>query len=363
MKVIDRYIGKRFFINFFGVLFAFIIVFSMIHWVDHSGKYAKADIFTILSFYINYTPQIINLVIPVCGLLAGLLTFSNLGKYNELVALQVSGVSRIRYLLPALIISFIISVTLFFFNEFVLIDSNIKRQHIEQVEILKRSPKKKGIETGVLLNSLNNSIIQIGKVNISKGIITDFNIQFKSDSSEQIVKRIDADSVIWTDSTRWVLKNAYVRFMENDSVISIRKHDSLSILETSFSPKDFEEPKFRPDRVDRYLTLKELTHFSEKQALFGQTTYQVDYEIYNTFFSPLSIFFMAFIGSILGSMFTKGSAIIYFLACIIICLMYMVIVIMGKVMSQNNEITPFLGASLPHITTFFVLLMLSNKKA
>lgn len=363
MKVIDRYIGKRFFINFFGVLCAFIIVFSMIHWVDHSGKYAKADITTILSFYINYVPQIINLVIPVCGLLAGLLTFSNLGKYNELVALQVSGVSRSRYLLPALIISFLISIALFFFNELVLIESNIKRQHIEQVQILKRNAKVKGIKTNVLLNSLNNSIIQIGKVNISKGVITDFNIQFKSDSTEQVIKRIDSDSVIWTDSTHWVLKNAYTREIEHDSVISVLKSEKLSIEETGFKPNDFEEPKFRPDRVDRYLTLKELKHFSEKQSLFGQTTYQVDYEIFNTFFSPLSIFFMAFIGSILGSMFTKGNAIFYFLGCIIICLMYMVIVIMGKVMSQNNEISPFLGASLPHITTFLVLTFLMNKKS
>ena len=363
MKVIDLYIGKRFFSTFFTILFVFILVFSLIHWIDHSGKYAKADVGAILRFYLNYTPQIINLVIPVCGLLSSLLTFSNLGKYNELVALQVSGVSRRRYILPALTLSFLISTALFFFNEYVLIDANLERDRIETVEIYKKTPKKKGEKRNVLLNTKNNGIIFAGNVHIDKGIMAPFNIQYYTNDRTRVIKRIDADSVLWNDSTGWVLKDAYVRHLNADTILSTEYKKHLQIEETSFSPKDFEEPVFRPDRVDKFLTLKELRNFSEKRASFGQTTYHVDYEIYNAFFAPLSIFFMTFIGSILGSMFTKGSVIIYFLACIIICLIYMVVVIIGKVLAQNNEIPALLGASLPHLATLCVLTFLVNKKS
>ena len=53
------------------------------------------------------------------------------------------------------------------------------------------------------------------------------------------------------------VKHAKMRLLSNDSVTSVTHHDSLIIAETNFLPKDFEKQKFRPDRVDKFLTLKE----------------------------------------------------------------------------------------------------------
>lgn len=362
MTVIDRYIGKKFFITFFSILFAFILVFSLIHWVDHSSKYSKADIETILRFYINYVPQIINLVIPVCGLLTGLITFSNLGKYNELVALQVSGVSRRRYIMPALVICFIISTSLFFFNEYVLIDSNKKRVQIEKVEILKRKMPSKGVKTNVIFYLDETTIANIGRIDIDEQKLERTSIQYFEPDMKTITKRIDIANGTWTDSTEWSFIDVFVRTFDDDRIV-VQSHDTLQFSDNSFKPIDFAEPRFRADRVDRFLTLNELINFANKRKAFGQTTERVDYEIYNCFFGPLSVFFMAFIGSILGSMIRKGSVIIYFLLCVIICLIYMVIVIMGKVFAQDNTIPAFLGASLPHLVTLLILSYLVNKKA
>jgi lipopolysaccharide export system permease protein len=362
VKVIDYYIGKRFFLNFFLVLGTFILIFNLIHWVDHTGKYAGAPMDKILLFYLYNIPQVINLVIPVAGLLAALITYSNLGKYRELIALQVAGVSKIRYMMPALILSFIFSFLLIFMNELFAIELNNERQYIERVEILGKRPLDKKVMKDLLFKISNDDIVQIGRVDFREEKLYKFNLQ--TIENRKVIERIDADTVTWNSETRkWILRNPILRKISEDSVESMQKLDSLELKKLVFSLKDLKEPKFKPDRLERYMTLKQLRRFAEQRKTFGETTYHVDYEIYNAFFGPFSIFFMSFIGAALGSMFTRGGVMLYFLLTIIICLIYIVIVVVGKIMSQSNTISPFFGAMLPHLITLLVLLFISNKKA
>ena len=136
MNIIDKYIFKRYIYMFFFILLSFIFIFIIINWIDNNDKFVRnnAPLKIVLKYYYYNIPYVINIVISVCSLLAALLTFSGFGKYNELIALQVSGVSRIRIVSSVLISAFVISVLLFFFNEYVTVPFNKKRLYTYDVE-------------------------------------------------------------------------------------------------------------------------------------------------------------------------------------------------------------------------------------
>jgi lipopolysaccharide export LptBFGC system permease protein LptF len=94
----------------------------------------------------------------------------------------------------------------------------------------------------------------------------------------------------------------------------------------------------------------------------GQSTNIVEFEIYNAYFYPLSIFFMTFIGAIMGSIYRRGGIMIFFFLCVFLCLVYVTIMAIGKILGHSNVITPLTGALLPHILSILILSVVYIRK-
>ena len=71
-------------------------------------------------FFLYNIPFIVAQILPVCILLAVLITFSLMTKHNEILALRSSGVSVYSLLRPAVVIGIFSTVALFFFSEWVV---------------------------------------------------------------------------------------------------------------------------------------------------------------------------------------------------------------------------------------------------
>lgn len=74
-------------------------------------------------------PQFIAYAFPISVLLATLLTYSRLSSDSELVALRSFGVSIYRLVLPAMILSFVVTGITFAFNEYVVPSANYQATH------------------------------------------------------------------------------------------------------------------------------------------------------------------------------------------------------------------------------------------
>jgi lipopolysaccharide export system permease protein len=328
-----------------------------------NDKYTRngAGALTILKYYYYNIPYFFNLVIAICALLAALLTFSGLGKYNELIALRSSGISRIRAIIPVLISSIFVSIFMLFFNENVSVPAANAKDSVYNYEIFKRKPKAK-IKRNLIQQLSNNAILQAESYDPSLKTMKKVNIQYFSDSL-RVLRRFDANILRWKNN-RWTLYQIQARKRDSAEEINFNFEilDSLSLAELSFTPADLEEKKFRAGRIERYLTIAELKDYSAKLRSFAQPTFIVDYEIYNAYFFPFSIFFMTFIGALLGSINNRGGNMIYFFICIFICLIYIAIITLGKIYGQSNTISPLMGALLPHLVTSVALFGLSFRR-
>jgi len=119
-SVMDRYIAAQLLMQFlFGVgAFSSIAVsvgavFDLVRKVVESGL----PIGIALNVFLLKLPYFIVLAFPMSTLLTTLMTYSRLSSDSELIALRGCGVSIYRLVLPAVILSFLVTGITFLFNE------------------------------------------------------------------------------------------------------------------------------------------------------------------------------------------------------------------------------------------------------
>ena len=79
-------------------------------------------------YLINLTPSMIYTITPLSVLIAVLVTFGVLNRTNELTAMKATGISLYRVVLPVLVISSMLSVALFAFDELYLPGANRRQE-------------------------------------------------------------------------------------------------------------------------------------------------------------------------------------------------------------------------------------------
>lgn len=122
MKILDRYILKRFVLNFLSayLILTVIFIFQFI-WVfidEFAGK--DLDFGIIAKFIFFNIPSLTPLVLPLTVLLASLLTFGALAENYEFAAMKSTGFSLIRAMRPLIAFMILLSIGTFFINNNVI---------------------------------------------------------------------------------------------------------------------------------------------------------------------------------------------------------------------------------------------------
>lgn len=119
-SVMDRYIAAELLMPFLFGVGAFSSVgvavgtlFDLVRKVVESGL----PLSVALNVFLLKLPYFIFLAFPMSTLLAALMTYSRLSSDSELVALRSCGVSIYRLVLPAVMLSFVVTGMTFLFNE------------------------------------------------------------------------------------------------------------------------------------------------------------------------------------------------------------------------------------------------------
>jgi lipopolysaccharide export system permease protein len=128
MKKIDKLIFKSFlgpFILTFLVVVFILLLQTMLRYFDQFfGKGLDFMVFVEMFFYfsLNTTP----IALPLAVLLSSLMTYGNLGEYNELTAIKGSGISLTRTLVPIFIFSVLLAGAAYLFNNRIVPKANLK---------------------------------------------------------------------------------------------------------------------------------------------------------------------------------------------------------------------------------------------
>ena len=160
MRRLDKLILKSFIGPFFlttiVATFILLVQYMLKYFDDFVGKNLGFKVFGELLFYfsINILPN----ALPLGVLISSLMTFGNLGENFELSAIKSAGISLTRALKPIFFFILVLTISSFFFNNYVVPAANLKAYSL--IYDIKHKKPALDIKKGVFYNGIPNYSIK-----------------------------------------------------------------------------------------------------------------------------------------------------------------------------------------------------------
>lgn len=129
MKILDRYILKKFLFTFFAILLAVAIIIGLVDFTNKNEMFIRAQMsyLEIADYYSAFLPFLVNLLTPIIVFITVIFVTSQMAQRTEIVAILSSGVSYQRFIRPYIIGASVISIFSFILIGWVLASLNKKR--------------------------------------------------------------------------------------------------------------------------------------------------------------------------------------------------------------------------------------------
>lgn len=183
-RKLDIFISKQFGLLFAGTFFISLFVLMM-QWLWRFaeklvGKGLSIDI--LIEFFWHVAMMFIPQALPITVLLSSLITYGNLGESSELTAIKASGIPLLKSFRGLIIISFLISLCSFYFQNYVVPEQNKKLAQI-MVSLQEKSPELE-IPEGIFYDGIPQTNLYVEHKNKNNGHLYNIMIYRMTDSYE-----------------------------------------------------------------------------------------------------------------------------------------------------------------------------------
>ncbi len=343
MKILDRYIIRKFLGTFFfslALIIAVAVIFDISEKLDDFIE-RKAPLRAIVfDYYFNFIPYFANLFAYLFVFISVIFFTARMAANTEIVAILNSGVSFRRLLFPYFIAAGFIALLSFYFNGWVIPHSNKIKLDFENVYIknpveFKDRNMHRQISPGVFMymesyNNNNNTGYRFALEKIENGRRTWF---------------LNSDRIAWDSiSGKWKIENYYVRHIDGFH----EKLESGFVKDTilNMKPSDF---KRRLNIIDAMDTpaLNKFIREEKEQGSANVTTYMV--EKYRRTAVPFSTFILMLIGVSLSSRKVRGGIGAQLGIGITLSFAYILFQQISNTFAINGSIAPLIAVWIPNL--------------
>lgn len=275
----DVYILRQFFLATFVGIIGFIIIYVAVDLMEKLDKFLDHHVpfAIVVEYYINFTPQIIALILPVALLLGSLFATGRMSAQNEIIAMRSAGISLYRLMLPFVASCTLISLFAVYFNGWILPKANARVEEIVRDYV--HEDLMSSSEFELYLQDSPTSIVSMSDYSFQQRRASKVTVQyFDAKQITHMTRRVDAPQMAWDSvGNIWILTNARERIFTSDTAAETMRQltPSESRMRFSFSPAELHQ---------RLLKVEEMTNtqLAERIALktrSGQDTAkdEVDY--------------------------------------------------------------------------------------
>uniref|UniRef100_UPI004048497F LptF/LptG family permease n=1 Tax=Flavobacterium sp. TaxID=239 RepID=UPI004048497F len=347
MKIIDKYILKRYLVTFSVMLIMFIPIGITIDVSEKVNKMIekKIPLTDILVYYGDFTVYFANLLFPIFLFLSIIWFTSKLANNTEIIAILSSGISFARFLRPfiygAVIVSIFALLMGFFlvpqaskgFNDFRYQNLKGNSQTRETSDIFRQIKKEGKIEENIYVSNYNY-LSQTG-----------FNFTFEKIIDNKLVEKVTANRIRYSEKTK-----KYTLFGYNKRIVGI-DNDKIEILDKIDLSYNFEPDDLTPVvYVAETMTIGQLNSFINKERARGNgniNTYLLVF--YKKFSLPISAFILTIIAVAVSSMKRRGGMGINLAIGIVIAFTFIFFDKVFGTLAEKSSIPPFLAVWFPNI--------------
>ncbi len=358
--ILDDYIMRQFASTFALVLAAFSSVFLFFTFFELIGDMIRnrTPITIVGDYLLNLIPFILYHVTPLCVLVAVLVTFGALARSSELTAIKAAGVSLYRVVTPVLVLTAVIGIALFAFDEFYLPAANRRQEALRSVIKGKPAqtflrPDRKWIsgqtfaEEGFTRTSATPQTAEPARIFYYQYFDPDRNVfanltVFEFDPATfTLQRRIFATSARWDPSVnRWLFENGWVRTFAGESIASYG-----SFVLNTF-PEIREQPTYfkKEDRQSQEMSFNQLSAYITDLNQSGFDTKKLKVELNKKIAYPAITLVMAILAVPFALSTGKRGGIAGFAIAILLAVSYLGLSNLFEAMGGVNTLPPTLAA-------------------
>ncbi len=323
--ILDEYVMGSFLRNFALVLSSLVLLFIIFTFFELIGDIIRyrTPLVTVGAYLLNLIPFILNIILPLCSLLAVLITFGALNRTSELTAMKATGISLYRIVAPVLVVATILSALLFVFDETYLPNANRRQEAL--LSVIKGKPAQTflrpdrkwmsgqtgNVPSGQTGNASSGQSTSSGQANNPNSAQAEptriFYYQFFDSNLNvfanltvfefqpgtfNLTRRIFASSARWDDKlNNWVFEDGWQRTFAGESTTSYQTFTVSTFPEIHERPSYFK----KVDRQSEQMSYTELASYIQDLKQSGFDTMRLRVQLNHKLAYPLMTLVLAII--------------------------------------------------------------------
>lgn len=344
MKIIDKYILKRYLITFSVMLLLFIPIGIVIDVSEKVNRMIerKAPFDEIIIYYGNFIIYFANLLFPIFLFLSVIWFTSKLANNTEIIAILSSGISFKRFLRPFLVGATIVCIFALIMGFFLV--PKASKGFLDFRNTYLKGNSIKTMETTDIFRQIGDGeYIYISNYNFQSK--TGFNFTYEKFIDNVLVEKTVANRIKYDEKTKkYSLFNYIKRTVgKNDDILDVQ---DKKIVNYNFEPDEL-TPVFY---IAETMTIGELYKFIIKERSKGNTkinTYLV--VLYKKFSLPISAFILTIIAVAVSSMKRRGGMGVNLAIGIVIAFTFIFFDKVFGTIAENSDFSPLLAVWIPNI--------------
>ena len=346
MTRFERHIAWRLLKGFTLFVGALIVFFIVLHWVEYSddfldGGATALEVFTV--YYPNYIPEIVRLTSPLALFLSCIYHTGKLAQELQLTALQTSGVSLYRLMVPYLAVGLLVTVTMFGFNGWVVPKAN---ETVVEYDTRYLNSESGTVDVSeVHRQNGPDTVVSVGYYDRDDNVGHRVSIQ-RFNGRDKLSYRVDAQRMTWVDSTEtWSLFSVTRRWFGAEGMT---QQVSATNADTTLQvfPRDFA----RTQRDVEAMTIPVAREYLSSLRRSGASHLGRPLVAYYTKYAyPFANLIVVLIGVPLAAVRRRGGQATRFAIGLFTAFVYLAIQKLTEPFGYSGTMSPAVAAWLPHV--------------
>ena len=380
--ILDEYIMRAFASNLVLVLTSFSMLFIIFTFFELIGDIIRnrTPLVTVGEYLLNLIPYILYNTTPLCVLVAVLITFGALARSSEFTAMKAAGFSLYRIVTPVLVLTGVIAVALFAFDDFYLPAANRRQEALRSVIkgrpaqtflrpdrqwISGQNPNQQTVamptQRSVLLpeppevaetthRAEPSRIFYYQFFDPDRNVFANLTVFEFDPTTFTLQRRIFAQSARWDARVnRWLFENGWTRTFVGETVGTYQP-----FVLTTF-PDIHEQPQYfkKEDRQSQQMNFSELARYIDDLRQSGFDTKRLSVQLNRKFAYPLITLVMAILAIPFALVAGRRSGVAGFAVAILLAVCYLGVSSLFEAMGNVNTLPAALAAWSPDLLFAF----------
>jgi len=348
LKLLDRYILKKFIGTFVFTLLVITVIAVVIDTSEKADDFVKSGMSAwqlVIHYYIGFVPFIMAMIFPLMIFIAVIYFSSKMAGRSEFIAILAGGVRYNRMLRPYFIGSIFLALIFWLASQYWVPKANEIRTDFQAVYVDRNSSYNSDYyrTNNFYLRVDPSTYVGFRYYDTSNKSASNFFMQKLKDN--KVYYNLRSETIKWDALKKdWKLTGVIERRIDGLKE-TVDKKDSLHV-NLNVLPKELRRDDYLKDKLTTP-ELHQFIHMEEIRGAEGLNTFKV--ELYHRDATPFSVIIMTLMGAIIGTRKIRGGSGLHLAVGIVMAAIFVVMDKFSVTFSTKGQFPPMIAAWLPNV--------------